>query len=64
MKRGLIDDYRVVVFPVILGKGKTWFGSMLKQQTLKLLSAKGLKDGELVLHYETVRKGQTAPAPT
>jgi dihydrofolate reductase len=38
MKRGLIDDQRVVVFPVILGKGQTWFGPMAKEQTSKLLS--------------------------
>lgn len=56
MRRGLIDDYWIVVFPVILGKGLTWFGKMAKQQTLKLLSSKSLNDGELVLHYETVRK--------
>ena len=59
MQRGLIDDYRVLVFPVILGSGKSWFGSFLEQQTLKLLSAKGLKDGELLLHYETVRADST-----
>ena len=29
---------------------------MQKQLTLKLLSAKGLKDGELLLHYETLRE--------
>jgi hypothetical protein len=29
---------------------------MLKQQTLKLLSVKSLKYGELVLHYETARQ--------
>jgi dihydrofolate reductase len=51
---GLIDDFRMVVFPVILGGGKNWFGSLLKQQTLKLLSSRSLKDGELVLHYEAV----------
>jgi len=28
---------------------------MFKQQTLKLLSVKPLKHGELMLHYETVR---------
>jgi len=28
---------------------------MWKRQTLKLLSVKTLKNGELMLHYETVR---------
>ena len=30
---------------------------MFKQQTLKLLSVKSLKNGELMLHYETVGQG-------
>lgn len=55
-QRGLADDYLIVVFPVILGRGKSYWGSMLKQQTLKLLSIKRLKYGELVMHYETVRQ--------
>ena len=38
-----------------MGRGKHYWGSMLKQQTLKLLSVKSLKYGELILHYETVR---------
>lgn len=55
IQRGLVDDYRILVFPVILGRGKHYWGSMLDQQTLKLLSAKNLEYGELFLHYETVR---------
>ena len=55
IQRGLADDYRIVVWPVILGRGKHYWGSMLKQQTLKLLSVNSLKRGELMLHYETVR---------
>ncbi len=55
---GLADDYRMIVWPVILGRGKHYWGSMLKQQTLKLLSVKSLKHGELILHYETVRSGK------
>jgi len=56
IQRGLADDYRILVMPVIFGRGKNYYwGSMLKQQTLKLLSVKSLKHGELMLHYETVR---------
>ena len=55
IQRGLADDYRIAIWPVILGRGKHYWGSMLKQQTLKLLSVKSLKYGELILHYETVR---------
>ena len=53
--RGLADDYWMAVWPVILGRGHHYWGSMRKQQTLKLLSVKTLKHGELLLHYETVR---------
>jgi len=55
IQSGLADDYRIMVWPVILGRGKHYWGSMVKQQTLKLLSVKSLKHGELMLHYETVR---------
>ncbi len=56
IQRGLADDYRIFLMPVIFGRGKNrYWGPMLKQQTLKLLSVKNLNHGELVLHYETVR---------
>ena len=55
IQRGLADDYRITVWPVILGHGNHYWGPMFKQQTLKLNSVKTLKNGELMLHYETVR---------
>lgn len=55
IQRGLADDYMILVLPVILGRGKHYWGSMLNQQTLKLLSVKSLEYGELFLHYETAR---------
>ncbi len=55
IQRGFADDYRMAVWPVILGRGKHYWGSMLSQQTLKLLSVKSNPNGALVLHYEAVR---------
>lgn len=55
MQLGLADDYMILVFPVIHGKGKDYWSSMLNQRTLRLVSAKNLEYGELVLHYEDVK---------
>ena len=55
MQRNLADDYRMLVMPVILGHGNHYWGSMRSQLTLRLMSIKRLRNGELLLHYETVR---------
>jgi len=55
IQRGLVDDYRLAVWPVILGRGNHYWGSMLNQQTLKLVAARPLTYGRLFLHYEAVR---------
>jgi len=55
IQRGLADDYQMQVWPVVLGRGKTYWGSMVKQQTLKLLSVKQSPYGVLFLHYEQLR---------
>lgn len=55
IQKGLADDYRMLVFPVILGKGHHYWGPMLKQQTLRLVRSQSLQFGEMYLHYEAVR---------
>jgi dihydrofolate reductase len=55
IKQGLVDDYRIAVWPVILGGGNHYWGSLPSQQTLKLVDVKTLTFGRLFLHYETVR---------
>jgi dihydrofolate reductase len=55
LRRGLADDYWLIVQPVVYGRGPQYWGPMKEQCTLKLLSSKGLEDGEMLLHYQAVR---------
>jgi dihydrofolate reductase len=56
IEKDLADDYRMVMWPVIYGRGLAYWPTMSKgQRTLRLLSAKTLSYGEVLLHYEAVR---------
>jgi len=55
MRQGILDEYLFAVSPVILGKGRQYFGELDDQQTLRLLEVRRFKAGELFLHYETAR---------
>lgn len=48
----LIDELRVMVFPVILGSGKKLFGGMGEKKSMKLISSQTVGDGVEILIYE------------
>ncbi|MES1184652.1 MAG: dihydrofolate reductase family protein [Myxococcales bacterium] len=50
-EHGLIDEYRFVVCPVLLGQGRTLLGDLSKRVGLKLLEAKAFATGNVMLTY-------------
>ena len=48
---GLIDEYRIVVHPVLAGHGPTLFQGLERSRRLELVSTTRLKSGVMALHY-------------
>jgi dihydrofolate reductase len=48
----LVDEYRLMVFPIVLGSGKRLFGHSADARTLQLTDSKALASGTLVLTYQ------------
>jgi len=56
LARDLVDELRLMVFPVVLGSGKRLFADDASEtRTLRLSSSKVVGDGVAVLTYEAAR---------
>jgi dihydrofolate reductase len=52
MQHDLIDEYRLMVFPVVVRSGKRLFGDGNDTKTLKLVDTKTFGSGVVVLSYQ------------
>jgi len=55
IERDLLDELRLMVYPVVLGKGKRLFGSTTGKKRMRLQSSRLVGDGVEILIYEAVR---------
>ena len=51
----LVDEVRLMVFPVVLGSGKRLFGEASDKRTLRLADSKTVGDGIVILTLERVQ---------
>src|SRR5690625_314428 len=56
MKHNLIDEYRLIINPVILGKGKSLFNNLKEPLNLNLIKTQSFPSGIVILHYQPINK--------
>jgi dihydrofolate reductase len=58
LEHDLVDELRLMVFPVVLGSGKRLFGDTNDKKPLRLADSKMVGDGVAILTYEPVAKDE------
>ena len=55
IEHDLVDELRLMVFPVVLGSGKRLFGETSNKKPLRLVDSKTVGDGVAILTYEPAK---------
>jgi dihydrofolate reductase len=56
IEHNLVDELRLVVFPVVLGVGERFFGEISNEKPMRLVDAKTIGDGLAFLTYDLVQE--------
>ena len=56
LEHDLVDELRLMVFPVLLGSGKRLFGNTSNKKTLRLVDSRVVGDGVAILTYQQAGK--------
>ena len=56
MEHDLVDELRLVVFPVVLGTGERFFGETSDKKPMRLVDARTIGDGLVCVTYEFARE--------
>ena len=62
LEHDLVDELRLMIFPVILGSGKQLFGSTSEKKRLRVTDSRTVGDGVAILIYEPAAEPQTPPS--
>jgi dihydrofolate reductase len=55
IEHDLVDELRLVIFPVVLGAGERLFGAISDKKSLRLVDVTTIGDGLTFVTYEVVR---------
>ena len=55
IEHDLVDELRLVVFPVVLGAGERFFGETSGKKPMRLIDTRTIGDGLIFLTYQLVR---------
>ncbi len=56
LEHGLVDECRIMINPVVLGRGKSLFHGINDKLRLKLLRSRTFHSGNVLLYYQPINK--------